>query len=190
MNPVLFQSLGSQYNFVAIAVFLQIGILLFATGRRHLKMVSVAAVSLIGAVSAESAALAFAPTWAWWFIAAGLMGGAYLGYYLRPVGVGLVLAYFGYSMSAKVVGVPFVQYVVAVDLFAFGLLLTDLAPTLVSSLFASSILLVSILWLGASGPAALVLAIAGGAARVMAAYLPARLAIWMRPPSQSIVANT
>lgn len=190
MNPVLLQSLGPQYNFVAIAVFLQIGILLFVTGRRHLKMVSVAAVSLIGAVSAESVALAFAPTWTWWFIAAGLMGGAYLGYYLRPVGVGLVLAYFGYSMSAKVVGVPFVQYVVAVDLFAFGLLLTDLAPTLVSSLFASSILLVSILWLGASGPAALVLASAGGAARVMATYLPARLAIWMHPPSQSIVATT
>src|SRR5712692_7870593 len=190
MNPVLFQSLGPEYNFVAIAIFLQIGILLFATGRRHLKMVSVAAVSLIGAVSAESVALTLSPTWTWWFISAGLLGGAYLGYYLRPVGIGLVLAYFGYSMSAQVVGVPFVQYVVAVDLFAFGLILTDLAPTLVSTMFASSVLLVSILWLGASGPAAFVLASAGGAARVMASYLPARLAIRMRPPPQSIVATT
>ncbi len=183
MNPVLFQTLGPQYDFVAIVVFLQIGILLFATGRRHLKMVSVAAVSLIGAVSAESVSLAVAPSSAWWFIAAGLLGGAYLGYYLRPVGVGLVLAYFGYSMSAQVVGVPFVQYVVAVDLFAFGLILTDLAPTLVSTMFASSVLLVSILWLGASGPAAFVLACAGGSARVMASYLPARFAMWMQLPS-------
>jgi hypothetical protein len=189
MNPVLLQSLGPEYNFVAIAVFLQIGILLFVSVRRYLKMVSVAAVSLIGAVSAEGAALALAPSWAWWFIAAGLMGGAYLGYYLRPVGVGLVLAYFGYTLSANVVGVPFVQYVVAVDLFAYGLLLTDLAPTLVSSLFASSILLVSILWLGASGPAAFVLASAAGGARVMATYLPGRLAIWMHP-RQNLVATS
>jgi hypothetical protein len=189
MNPVLFQSLGPQSNFVAIAVFLQIGILLFLTGRRYIRMVSVAGVSLIGAVSLESVALAIAPSWAWWFITAGLLGGAYLGYYLRPVGVGLVLAYFGYTMSANVVGYPFVQYVVAVDLFAYGLLLTDLAPTLVSSLFASSIFLVSILWLGASGPAAFVLASAMGGARVMATYLPSRLAVWMHP-RQSLVATS
>jgi len=189
MNPVLLQSLGPQFNFVAIALFLQIGILLFVSGKRYLKMVSVAAVSLIGAVSLESASLEFAPSWTWWFVAAGLLGGAYLGFYLRPIGVGLVLAYFGYSLSASVVGFPFIQYVVAVDLFAYGLLLTDLAPTLVSSLFASSILLVSILWLGASGPAAFVLALAGGAAKVMASYLPSRLAVWMHP-SQSIVATS
>jgi hypothetical protein len=181
MNPVLFQSLGPQSNFVAIAVFLQIGLILFLTGRRYLRMVSVAGVSLISAVFLESVALTIAPTWAWWFISAGVLGGAYLGYYLRPVGVGLLLAYFGYTMSANVVGFPFVQYVVAIDLFAYGLLLTDLAPTLVSSLFASSILLVSILWLGASGPASFVIASAMGGARVMATYLPSRLAIWMHP---------
>ncbi len=176
MDPVLLQTLGPEFNFAAIAVLLQIGILLFATGRRYLKRVSVAAVALVGAVVGEEVALALMPSATWAFVAAGLAGGALLGIYLRPVGIGLVLAYLGYSMSAYVASFPFIQFMVAVDLFVCGLLLTDLAPALVSSLFASSILLLSILWTGASGPVAFVLASGVGAARFMAASLPARLA--------------
>ena len=174
MEPVLFRTLPDFINLVAVAILIQIGILLFATGRRYLKWVSVVAVSLVGALVGEGAAVSTIPSASGILIIMGLLGGAALGYFLRPVGVGLVLAYVGSTIATNLVNVPFVQYVVAMDLFAYGLLLTDLAPTLVSSLLGSSILLITILWTGVSAPSALVLASAFGAARVMASLLPRR----------------
>ncbi len=182
MEPVLFQSLPQWFNFAAISVLLQIGIILFVTGKRYLKWVSVGAVALVGAVVGEEAAASSIPGAAWVLVTAGLLGGALLGIVLRPVGVGLVLAYLGYVMSTTLAGLPFLQFFVAVDLFAYGLLLTDLAPTLVSGLLASAVLLQSLLWAGAPAPAAFVLASGGGSARFMASLLPSRLSARAHAP--------
>ena len=175
MEPLLFQTLPGVFNFVAAVVLIQISVYLLLTGRRHLKKVSIAAVALIAAVIGERIGLALLPAEAWVFIVAGLAGGAILGHYLRPVGVGLVLAFLGHSLSANVVGFEYIDYVTATVLFAYGLLLTDLAPTFVSSLVSSSILLLLGVWAGASTPAILVLASAVAAARIMASVLPSRL---------------
>jgi hypothetical protein len=80
-------------------------------------------------------------------------------------------------MANSVVDLSLAQYIFAMDLFAYGLFLTDLAPTLVSSLLSSAILLLSAVWAGASGPAAIVIASAGGSARLMASYLPSWFAL-------------
>jgi hypothetical protein len=187
MEPILFQTLPTLFNLAGVAVFLQIGIILFLTGRRHLRWLSVASVSLLGSVASGEAAVSMLPSWTWVFIVAGLIGGAFLGYMLRPIGLGLALAYIGSVLAAQWVPIPFVQYAVAIDLFAFGLLLTDLAPTLVSSLLAASIVLTAIMWTGASAPAALVLASGIGASRVMASILPTRLALWMHHEMPTVV---
>jgi hypothetical protein len=177
MGPALLQMLGPEANFIAVAVLLQIGMVLFVTGRRFLTRVCIAAVSLAGGIFGGSFASATIPSMTVVMIVSGLVGGFLLGAYLRPVGVGLVLAYLGYLISNSVVDMSLAQYVVAMDLFAYGLFLTDLAPTLVSSLLASSILLLSAVWAGASGPAAIIIASAGGGARLMASYLPSWFAL-------------
>jgi hypothetical protein len=171
MEPVIFSELPSYFSFAAAVIFLQIGILLFLTGKRHLRLISVETVALFGAIAWASVPLGL-PSLTLPLIIAGGVGGGALGYFLRPVGLGLVLACIGGVVATQLINTPFVPYVVAVDMFAYGLFLTDLVPTVVASLLASSILLVSILWIGVPGPAAFVLACAGGSARQMASSLP------------------
>ena len=185
MEPVLFQSLSNPINLVAVILFLQIGIITFLTGKRHLRLVSIFAVSLVGGLAGGNAAAQFLPSAGWIFVIGGIVGGGLLGYFLRPVGVGLALAYIGSLLAGNLVNIPFVQVVVAMDLFAYGLLLTDLAPILVSSLLASSILLASILWLGAPAPVAFILAAAIGGSRFMASNLPSKLSMRGHTPSLS-----
>ncbi len=177
MEPVLLQAVPYPYNALAVVVLLQVGLILLVTGRRFLKWVSVVVVALVGSAVGGSLGVYLYPSIAWVFTLAGLVGGALLGRLFRPLGVGLVLAYLGAILATEFVSMPFVQYVVALDLLAYGLFLTDLAPTLVSSMLGSAILLLAFVWAGVSAPAALVLASAGGAARLMASVLPSRLAL-------------
>ena len=183
MEPLIFQTLPGFYSFIAAVAFIQISVFLLVTGRRHFKKVSVAAVSLVGGVVGESIGIDILPVAPWVFIFVGLAGGAFLGYFLRPVGVGLVLAFLGYTISSSIITFEYVQLVAAMVLFAYGLLLTDLAPTFISSLLAASILLLSGEWAGASTPGIMVLAGAVAAARIMAAILPSRLAFRSHRPS-------
>ncbi len=180
--PVVFQSLPVDFSIAALVALIQIDLLLFLTGRRYLRWVAVAAAALVGAMIGQAAGASLLPGFVWAIIAAGFAGGALLGLLIRPLGMGLVLAYLGVVAATDVANIPFVYYIVAVDLFAYGLLLTDLAPTLVSSLLASSILFVAAIWTGASAPAAFVLASGTCAARLMASLLPSRLALRGRNP--------
>lgn len=183
MAPVLFQTLPGLFGFAAAVVLTEISVLLIATGKRFLRQVSVAAVAVVGAVAGEAIGLSLSASAPWAGIFAGLAGGAILGYYLRPVGVGLALAYVGFSVAGNLVSLAYVEYMAALVLFAYGLLLTDLAPTFASSLLSSSILLLVGEWAGISTPALVVLVSAGGAARIMASVLPTRLALRnKRPP--------
>ncbi len=175
--PVLFQSLPPDFDIAALVVLIQIDLLLFLAGRRYFRWVNVAAAALVGSVVAEAGGLYILPVASWAITAAGFVGGALLGFYARPVGTGLVLAYVGSLAATNLVSFPYVPYIVAVDLFAYGLFLTDLAPTLVTSMLASSIMLVAVLWAGVPAPVALVLAAGTGAARLTASMLPARLAL-------------
>jgi len=185
MMPAIFQSLPSDFNIAAIVLLLQIDLLLFLTGRRYIRWVSVAAVALVGSIFGEAGGTALVPGASWAIIPAGLVGGALLGYYVRPVGLGMVLAYVGGTVATSFASYPAAEYIVAVDLFAYGLLLTDLAPTLVTSLLASSIMFLAVLWTGAPAPAAFVLASATGAAKLMASLLPERLALRLRGTLQA-----
>jgi len=187
MLPTILQSLPGDFNIAAVVVLLQIDLLLFLTGRRYIRWVSVAAVALVGTIVGDAGGTALVPGASWPMIAAGLVGGALLGYYVRPVGLGLVLAYVGGTVGTSFASYPAVGYILAVDLFAYGLLLTDLAPTLVTSVLASSIMFLAVLWTGAPAPAAFVLASATGAAKLMASLLPARLAPKFRGTIQAQV---
>jgi hypothetical protein len=180
MMPVILPSLPAYLNIAAVVALLQVDLLLFLTGKRYLRWMSVAAVALVGSMVGAAGGAALVPGTSWAIIAAGLVGGALLGYYARPVGLGLVLAYIGGTVATSFASYPAVEYIVAVDLFVYGLLLTDLAPTLVTSLLASSIMLLAVLWTGAPAPAAFVLASATGGAKLMASLLPARFALKSR----------
>ena len=183
MAPVPFQTLPILLAFVAAVVLAQIGAILFVTGRRYLKQVSVAAVGFVGAMFGETIGINLIPFAPWAGMIFGLAGGAALGYSLRPVGVGLALAYVGYSVAGNLIPLEYVQYVAALVLFSYGLLLTDLAPTFVASFLASSLLLLLGVWAGIPTQAVLVLALAGGAARIMASVLPMRLAMRSERPA-------
>lgn len=177
MSPVLFQTLPEIFGFAVAVSFLEICALLLFSGRRFLKQASIAAAGLVGAVAGEGIAISLFPAGAWIAIAAGLVGGAVLGRYLRPVGVGLTLAYLAFSVVGNLGDYLPIQYAAALVIFAYGLLLTDLAPTFVASLLASSILVLFGEWSGISPPGLIILASAVGAARVMASVLPSRLAL-------------
>ncbi len=177
MAPVLFQTLPEIFSFAAAVSLVEISVLLLVSGRRFLKQASIAAVGLVGAVAGEGIAMSLFPAGAWFAIAAGLVGGAMLGRFLRPVGVGLALAYLAFSVVGNLGGYVPIQYAASLVIFAYGLLLTDLAPTFIASLLASSILVLFGEWSGISPPALLVLASAVGAARIMASVLPSRLAL-------------
>ena len=175
MGPVVFESVPWVFSFAAVAALAQICIILIGTGKRYLKEVSVATVALAGAAVGGNLAVASSiPSLIG--IVAGLMGGAALGRLLRPVGVGLALAFLAYSVSYNLIGLQDVQYVAALVLFAYGLLLTDVAPTFVSGLLASAILVLLAEWAGV--PSSLIFAslTALAAVRIGAAVFPARLA--------------
>ena len=183
MGPVIFQTLPEIFSFLAVAVLLQVCMLLLFTGRRYLKQVSFVAVGIAGAFIGESFSLLVFPEAAWFAIVVGLASGVLLCHYLRPVGVGVALAFLAFYGSSYLVNFEYVQYVAAFVLFTYGLLLTDLAPSFVATLLASAILLLSGIWLGVPTLALVLLVSAVAVARVLATVLPSRLAGHLRRPS-------
>jgi hypothetical protein len=174
MGPIIFQTLPEIFSFLTVAVLLQVCMLLLFTGRRYLRQVSFVAVGTAFAFVGEGISLLVFPAAAWFAIAGGLAGGILLCHYLRPVGVGVALAFFAFYGSSYLVSIEYVQYVAAFILFAYGLLLTDLAPTFVASLLALTILLLLGIWSGVPMPVLVSLVSAVAAARVLATVLPSR----------------
>ena len=189
MYPIIFRTLPEIFSFITVILLVQVGALLLATGRRYLKQASLVAVGIAGAAIGEGISLSVYPAGAWAAIVIGLAGGILLGYRLRPVGVGMALAFLAFYGATYIVNFEFAQYVAALVLFAYGLLLTDLAPTFVSCLLASAILLLSGIWMGVQVPFLLTMISAIAAARIMAAVLPSRIAgrnqTAMRPSPRS-----
>ncbi len=175
MGPLVFASMPWIFNFAAVVLVLQWCIILLGTGKRYFKQVAVATVALAGGVIGQTAALTYQQP-GYVGIAAGVVGGLLLGLLLRPVGVGLSLAYLGYSVTGNIVPVQDAQYLAAVVLFAYGLLLTDLAPTFVSGLLASGMLVLLGQWVGASDSITFGLVMSLAAVRVLATVVPPRLA--------------
>ena len=176
MGPVIFQTLPEIFSFLTVVVLLQVCLLLLFTGKRYLKQVSFVAVGIASAIIGQSLSLQVLPDAAWLAMAGGLASGVLLCYYLRPVGVGVALAFLAFYGSSYLINFEDVQYVAAFVLFAYGLLLTDLAPSFVATLLASAILLLSGIWLGVPTPALISLVSTVAAARVLATVLPSRLA--------------
>jgi hypothetical protein len=175
MGPVIFQTLPAIFSFATVTVLLQICILLLCTGKRYLRQASFFAAGIAGAFIGEGASLLTFPAASWLAICGGLVGGVLLCYYLRPAGVGVALAFLAFYGSSYLVNLEYIQYVAALVLFAYGLLLTDLAPTFVASLLASAILLISGIWSGVPAPILLSVVSAVAAARVLIAVVPQRL---------------
>jgi hypothetical protein len=183
MGPVIFQTLPEVFSFLTVAVLLQAGMLLLFTGRRYLNKVSFVAAGIAGAYLGEGLSIMVLPEAAWLGIAGGLASGVLLCYYLRPIGVGVALAFLAFYGSSYLVNFEGVQYLAALILFTYGLLLTDLAPTFVASLLALTILTLSGIWLGIPTPALISLISGVAAARVFATVLPTRLAGHLHRPS-------
>jgi hypothetical protein len=183
MGPIIFQTLPVIFSFLTVAVLLQACMLLLFTGRRYLKQVSLVAGGIASAFICESFSLLVFPEAAWLAIAGGLASGVLLCHYLRPVGVGVALAFLAFYGSSYLISFEGVQYVAALVLFAYGLLLTDVAPTFVASLLAFAILLISGIWLGVPTLALISLISGVAVARVFATVLPAKLAAHPHWPS-------
>ncbi len=175
MPLLIFQTLPPIFSFAAVVVLLQACIVLFATGRRFMRKASYATVGIAGAAMGEGAALAVFPAAAWPAMVAGLAGGILLCRYIRPVGVGLTLAFLGFSVSTYLVNLEYVQYVAALVLFTYGFLLTDLAPTFVAVLLASAIILLSGISTGIPIPTLLTAISLVAGARIAVAVVPSRL---------------
>lgn len=174
MGPIIFQTLPEVFSFVTVVVLLQFCILLLFTGRRYLRQASLVAAGIAGAFIGESVSLLVFPTAAWFAIVGGLACGVLLCHYLRPVGVGVALAFLAFYGSSYLVSFEDVQYVTAFVLFFYGLLLTDLAPAFVANLLASAILLLSGIWLGVPIPIMISLIMAFAAAHILATVFPSR----------------
>ena len=175
MQPVVFQTLPGVFSFFTVVLLMEICALLLITGRRFLKQTTFVAVGVAGAVIGEGVSLVVYPTAAWLAILGGLAGGLLLCYRLRPAAMGVALAFLAYYGSTYLVSLEYVQYVAALVLFAYGLLLTDLAPTFVSSMLASAILLLSGIWLGFPVPLLVTLVGLAAAARILLTVLPHKL---------------
>lgn len=175
MAPVIFESLPGIFSFFTVVLLLEVCVLLFATGRRFLRKVSYVVVGIAGAVLGEGIALMLYPAAALPAIAAGLAGGLLLCRVIRPVGVGIALAFLAFSASTYLVNVEYVQYVAALVMFTYGLLLTDLAPSFVAGLLASAIILLSGIWTGVPIPLLLVGITLMAGARVLFTVVPPRL---------------
>lgn len=189
MYPVIFRTLPEIFSFITVILLVQVCVLLLATGRRYLKQSSLVTVGVAGAAIGEGISLSVYPAGAWVAIVGGLAGGLLLGYRLRPVGVGMALAFLAFYGATYIVNFGFVQYVAALVLFVYGLLLTDLAPTFVSFLLASAILLLSGIWMGVQVPLLMTVITSIVAARVLVAVLPPRIVgrnqTTMRPSPRS-----
>jgi hypothetical protein len=172
MGPIIFQSLPEIFSLFTIIVLLQVCLLLLLTGRRYLKQVSFIAVGIAGALIGESVSLQVFPAGSWLGIAIGLSCGVLLCQYVRPAGVGVTLAFLAFYGSGYLVSLEYVQYVAALVLFAYGLLLTDLAPSFIANLLASAILLLSGIWLGVPTPAMVSLVSGVATARILVSVLP------------------
>jgi hypothetical protein len=175
MGPVVFASLPWVFSFSAAVLLLQWCMILIGTGKRHLSKVAIALVSLAGGAIGEGLAMTCNVP-AFTGILAGLAGGAILGRYLRPVGVGMALAYLGFAATSNAGPIQYVQYVAALVMFAYGLLLTDVAPTFVSELLASSIMMLVGEWLGAPVLMAFELVTTFAAFRILIWVVPLRFA--------------
>ena len=175
MGPIIFQTLPEIFSLLTVIVLLQACLLLLLTGRRYLRQVSFVAVGIAGAFIGESISLLVFPAASWFAIAAGLACGVVLCYYMRPVGVGVALAFLAFYGSSYLVSLEYVQYVAAFVMFAYGLLLTDLAPSFIASLLASAILLLSGIWIGIPIPALVSLVSGIATARILASVLPSRI---------------
>ena len=175
MGPVIFQSLPEVFSLLTVIALLQVCFLLLLTGRRYLRQASYVAVGIAGAFIGESVSLLVLPSVSWLAIAGGLACGVLLCRYLRPAGVGVALAFVAFYGSSYLVNLEYVPYVTAFVLFAYGLLLTDLAPSFIASLLASAILLLSGMWLGVPTPALISLVSGVATARLLVSVLPSRL---------------
>ena len=175
MPPLIFQSLPGIFSFVALVALLQVCVLLFVTGRRFFKKATYAAVGIAGGAMGEAVALAVYPMAAWPAIAVGIVGGVLLSKFARPVGVGLALAFLGFSVSTYLVNLEYVQYVAALVLLAYGLLLTDLAPTFVAGLLASAIVLLSGISTGVPIETLMALILLAAGTRLVLTLVPSRL---------------
>jgi hypothetical protein len=149
MGPLFFQSLPEIFSYGLAVAMVQVCILLLVTGKRFLKQVSITVSALVGAVLGETVAISLNADVAWLGIGAGIVGGALIGRYLRPAGVGLALSYLAFSAAGNLANVAYLGWVAALVIFAYGLLLTDLAPTFVSSLLSCSILVLNLLFCSA-----------------------------------------
>jgi hypothetical protein len=172
MYPVVFHTLPEVFSFAAVIVLVEICALLLATGRRYLKQLSYVAVGIAGAAWGESIALTVYPDGALLAIIAGLGVGVALCRYLRPAAVGGALAYVGFFSATYLVNIEYVQYIAALVLFVYGLLLTDLAPTFVSNLLASGLLFLIGIWVGVPTTTLFVAVTLIAAARIVATAVP------------------
>jgi hypothetical protein len=174
MHPVIFQTLPEVCSFFVVTMLLETCAILLATGRRYLKQASFVAAGVTGAAIGEGIALWIFPGAAWAGIAEGAAAGLLLCYYIRPAAVGVALAYLAFLSSTYLLNIQYAQYMAATVLFAYGLLLTDLAPTFVSSLLAAGILVLTGIWAGV--PIALLLAMVSliAAGRILAGLHPHR----------------
>ena len=175
MVPVIFQTLPEAFSFLTVTLLLQVCIILLFTGRRYLRRVSSVVAGVAVASVGESISLLVFPAAAWLTIVGGLASGILLCHYLRPVGMGVALAFLAFYGSSYLTNIESVQYVAALVLFTYGLLLTELAPTFVAGLLASAILLLSGIWLGVPMPTLASLISIVAAVRALATVLPSRL---------------
>ena len=171
MNPVIFGSLPWVYSFAAAVVLLQVCLILAISGKRYFGGVAIAIVALAGGALGEAVAsnVGF-PVFVG--LPAGALCGIVLGYYLRPVGVGLALAFLSYSVASNIVPLQDVQYVAALVLFAYGLLLTDIAPSIVSGLLSGTIIALIGEWTGEPFAMTLELVTAVVALQLVAFFIP------------------
>lgn len=172
MYPVIFQTLPEIFSFLVVILLVEVCTLLLVTGRRFLKQASYVAVGVAGATFGEGMALWLFPGAAWFAIGGGLVASLALCHYIRPVAVGVALAYLAFYCSTYLVNIEYAQYMAALVLFAYGLLLTDLAPTFVSSLLASGILLLTGIWVGVPVPLLFAAVSLVAAVRILATVLP------------------
>jgi len=174
MGPSIFESLPWIFSFAAVVLLLQWCIILLGTGKRYFGQVAVATVGLAGAVIGENVAVYFQVS-GLIGVVAGLAGGALLAFLMRPIGVGMALAFLGSTVANNAFGIQSAEFIVALVLFAYGLLLTDLAPTFVSGLLASVILVLLGEWSGAPTSVTLELVSTLALVRVLATVVHPRV---------------
>jgi len=172
LAPVIFQTLPDILSFVVAVLLLQVSAILLATGRKFLRQASFIAAGVAGAGIGEKLSLSMFPEFAWLAIGLGLAMGVLLCYYSRPIAVGVALGYLAFFSSTYLVDIADAQWVVALVLFVYGLLLTDIAPTFISSLLASAILILAGIWLGVPTSLLFVVVSVIGGLRILAELLP------------------